>query len=462
MPAGGTRTQKLMRMDQPPPIAPLPKPDYPQIPDAVLENGLRVLAVEDFALPKVSLCLAWPTGRTSDSSGNLALTSLAIELLEEGTETRAARQIADLLDQLAIHYGTQVRMEQSQITLTVLARYLEPALDLLADLVLHPAFPEEELEKARKRWRSHLLSQRSQPAFLTRERSHAALYLSHPYSRVSFPVTHVEAADRGALRRAHRRLMAPKGALLAFSGAVKPDRATRLAERYLGRWRGDAPQPDRAPLPPVPESRRVLLVHRPHSVQARIMVAGRGLPRGHRDSTPLFLANQVLGGSASSRLFLNLREDKGYTYGAYSTMKWYRRDGVILAGADVRSDVAAESVVESLNEMERLRREPPGNRELNRCRAELAGRFIRVLETSDSVADLEVSRRLDGLPEEHYRNYVQRLQRVTPETIQETARTYMDPGRTVITVVADRSQVEKDLAQLGPVSVYDTDGNRLE
>ncbi len=451
-----------MRMDQPPPIAPLPKPDYPQIPDAVLENGLRVLAVEDFALPKVSLCLAWPTGRTSDSSGNLALTSLAIELLEEGTETRAARQIADLLDQLAIHYGTQVRMEQSQITLTVLARYLEPALELLADLVLHPAFPEEELEKARKRWKSHLLSQRSQPAFLTRERSHAALYLSHPYSRVSFPVTHVEAADRGALRRAHRRLMAPKGALLAFSGAVKPDRATRLAERYLGRWRGDAPQPDRAPLPPVPESRRVLLVHRPHSVQARIMVAGRGLPRGHRDSTPLFLANQVLGGSASSRLFLNLREDKGYTYGAYSTMKWYRRDGVILAGADVRSDVAAESVVESLNEMERLRREPPGNRELNRCRAELAGRFIRVLEISDSVADLEVSRRLDGLPEEHYRNYVQRLQRVTPETIQETARTYMDPGRTVITVVADRSQVEKDLAQLGPVSVYDTDGNRLE
>ncbi len=451
-----------MRMDQPPPIAPLPKPDYPEIPDAVLGNGLRVLTAGDFALPKVSLCLAWPTGRTSDSTGNLALTSLAFELLEEGTETRAARQIADLLDQLAIHYGTQVRMERSQLTLTVLARYLEPALELLADLVMHPAFPEEELEKARSRWRSHLLSQRSQPAFLARERTHAALYRGHPYSRVSFPVSHVEAADRDALCGVRRRLLAPKGALLAFSGAVNPDRATRLAKRYLGCWRGEVPQPDRAPLPPVPESRRVLLVHRPHSVQARIVVAGRGLPRGHRDSTPLFLANQILGGSASSRLFLNLREDKGYTYGAYSTLKSYRRDGVILIGADVRSDVAAESVVESLKEMERLRREPPGKRELNRGRAELAGRFIRFLETSDSAADLEVSRRLDGLPENYYRNYVQRLQQVTPDVIQETARTYMHPDRTVITVVADRSQVEKDLARLGPVSVYDTDGNRLD
>ena len=451
-----------MKTDQPPPIAPLPIPGYPEIPDAVLGNGLRVLTVEDSALPKVSVCLAWPMGRSSDSTQNLALTSLAVELLEEGTGTRDSRQISDLMDQLAIHYGTQVRMEQSQLTLTVLARYLEPALELLADLVLNPAFPQEELEKARSRWKSHLLSQRSQPVFLARERSHAALYRSHPYSRVSFPVSHVEAADRGALRGVHRRLLAPQGTLLAFSGAVQPDRATRLTERYLGRWTGEAPRQDPAPLPPAPGSRRVILVHRPHSVQARIVVASRGLPRGHRDGTRLFLANQVLGGSASSRLFLNLREDKGYTYGAYSTMRWYRRDGVILMGANVRSDVAAESLQETLKELERLRREPPGSRELNRCRAELTGRFIRVLETSDSVADLEVSRRLDGLPEDHYRNYVQRLQRVTPEKIRETARTYLDPGRTVITVVADRSQVEEDLARLGRVSVYDTDGNRLE
>ena len=296
------------------------------------------------------------------------------------------------MDQLAIHYGAQVRMEQSQVTLTVLARYLEPALELLADLVLHPAFPEGEVEKARSRWKSHLLSQRSQPVFLARERSHAALYRNHPYSRVSFPVAHVEAADRDALRGVHRRLLAPQGALLAFSGALQPDRATRLAERYLGSWRGEGPPHDREPLPPVPESRQVFLVHRPHSVQARIVVAGRGLPRGHRDGTPLFLANQVLGGSASSRLFLNLREEKGYTYGAYSTLRWYRRDGVILMGADVRSDVAAESVAESLKEMELLRREPPGTRELNRCRAELAGRFI------PRPGDLRFDRESGGQP----------------------------------------------------------------
>ena len=146
-------------------------------------------------------------------------------------------------------------MERSQLTLTVLDRYLEPALELLADLVLRPSFPEEELEKVRSRWRSHLLSQRSQPVFLARERSHAALYGSHPYSRVSFPVSHLEAADREALRGVHRRLLAPQGALLAFSGAVKAGPRHTPDRTLPGRLEGEGAATRSLPAaagPPIP------------------------------------------------------------------------------------------------------------------------------------------------------------------------------------------------------------------
>ena len=451
-----------MAINRPPAIGSLPKVAYPEIPDAVLGNGLRILSIEDHTLPKVSIQLAWPVGRTSCPSRNLALLNLAIDLLEEGTENRSSRQIADFLDQLSIHYGGQVWMEQSRLSLTVLSRYLESALELVSDLVLCPTFPEEELEKVKTRWRSYLLSQRSQPSFLAQERTYSGLYGSHPYSRVSVPADHLAAADREDVRGLYKQLLVPDGALLVVSGPVGLDRTVCLAERFLGQWKGNVFKPES--IPPIPELdlRRILLVHRPHSAQARILVAGKGLSRGHAAEVPLTVSNQVLGGGASARLFLNLREEKGYTYGAYSSLNSYRGDGVLLASADVRTDVAVESAEEILKEIERMSQGPPSSRELSRCQSELVGGFLRRMETPDSVASLEVNRRLDHLPEDHYRNYVVQLQGVTPQLVHETSQTYMDPARTIITVVADRSQVETDLARLGKLSVYDTEANRIE
>jgi predicted Zn-dependent peptidase len=173
------------------------------------------------------------------------------------------------------------------------------------------------------------------------------------------------------------------------------------------------------------------------------------------------VANQILGGGASSRLFLNLREEKGYTYGAYSRLKSYRSDGLFLAGASVKTEVTLECIEETLQEMEQLYEKPPGEEELARCQQELIGSFIRQMETPASVGALELDRRMHDLPEDYYSTFIPKVRSIGKESVVEMAQRFFDPQRLVITVVADRDRVESELAQLGELRVYDTDGNLI-
>ena len=435
--------------------------DYPTIPDVVLGNGLRVLVVEERRLPRISIKLTWPIGTAWNPDENLALAELSLDLLKEGTTSRSSVDIADFSDQLAIQYGEEVSMEQAHLSVSVLDQYVDQGMELLSDLVLRPTFPEQEFQKVRARWQSHVLAQRSQPDFLAEERAYRVLFRDHPYANVSIPPEHLAQAERDQIHDFYKALFGPDQALLVFAGSVSLEQATILAERYLGEWeRREAPS---LSYPSVPKLDRlqVSLVHRPHSAQAVISVGTKALPRNHADAIPLQLANQVLGGGGSSRLFLNLREEKGYTYGAYSSLRSYRREGLLLATANVRSEVCAEAVQETLAEMERMRQEPPEVKELQRCLSERVGAFIRRMESPASVGLLEISRRLHDLSEDYYRTYLPKLKEVTAEKVLETARAYIDPSRALVTVVADREHVEEKLRELGNLTVYDTEGITL-
>ena len=434
---------------------------YPQIPQGVLSNGLRVLVVPDDQLPRISVKLAFPVGRVCNPDENLALVQLAVELFDKGTATRSASEISGFLDQWAMELEKEVVMEHSLLALTVLENYLEPALELLSDLILNPTFPEEELEKLKTRWKSDLIDERSQPGFLAEERVFQALYPGHPYSKVSIPMEHLEKAERSAVRAIHARLFVPGSALLLFAGPIDLDRATHLASRFFGTWRPKLSTPVEYPQPPSIEKRLVCLVHRPHSVQSKILAAGRTLPKTHPLAIPLKVMNQVLGGGASARLFLNLREEKGYTYGAYSFLKTYLHDGVLLAGANVKTEAASDSIQEIFKEIEGLCQTSPGEQELTRCQAELTGALIRQMETPASVGGLELLRQLYRLPVDYYQTFISAVRSVTAKTILDTARDLLDPQRFVVSVVADRNHVESDLRQLGELRVYDTWGNPL-
>ena len=448
------------------PTPPLPEParniSYPKIAERQLSNGLGVIVIREDHLPKVSVKLALPVGRVHNPDRNLALLQLAVELIKEGTHQRSSREISELMDQLAIHYESDLSLENVLLSFEVLENHREPALELFSDMVCHPSFPEEELDRLKVRWRSNLLDQRSQPGFLAQERIFHSLYPGHPYAKFSIPIQHLESAQRDTTEEIYRSHFLPGEALLIFAGPIDLDQATRLADRFFGGWeRQVVAGPEYPPLQPI-EGRSLYLVHRPHSVQSKIVVAIRAVPRAHPDAVPLKIVNQILGGGASARLFLNLRETKGYTYGAYSRLQTYRHDGSFLLEASVKADVTSESIQEFLSELDRMQAEPlPSQEELGRCQNELTGAFLRQTERADSVAEMELIRRLYQLPENYYQTFLPTVRAVTVERILEMSRHFLDPQKVLIAVVADRTLVEKDLTAFGEVRVYDTEGNPI-
>ncbi len=449
------------RLTTPPPLKTPRNATFPRIPEDRLDNGLRVLVVPDHRLPRVEIQLAWPVGRVNDKEENRALLSLAVDLLDKGTQSRSAWEFASELDRFAIQWDTEIGMESTFVEVAVLQEHLDRAMELVAQALIEPVFPEAELKKLQARLSSSLVSQRTQPSFLARERFYESLFPSHPYRRISLPPSDVQKSDRNAVKSAYQSQFSPAHATLVLAGPVSLDQARALARRHLGGWTNTVPRPARPSTAEGLTATLVRLVHRPHSVQSRIAVGGTAPCRSEPDFLAFRLANQVLGGSGSSRLFLNLRERRGYTYGAYSSLSTYRKNALYMAAADVRSDATAHAIEETLDEIAGMRAAAPQVEELSRANAELIGAFARQLQTPDAIGSLELTRRLQGLPGDHYRTLVSRIESVTADQVWEAARERFNPGRVVITVVGDRDKLETELGGFGPLEVYDNDGERI-
>ncbi len=434
---------------------------YPEIPDQQLSNGLRILVVPDDRLPQMFLTLVLPAGRVSNPDDNLALVSLTAEMVKNGTHSRSAQDISDFVDRRAIEYQSEVLMEHSFLSMTFLEDQMEPAFELLTDMVSNANFPEDELEKTKVRWKSDLIDQRSQPSFLANECTFRMFYPHHPYAKVSMTAEHLEQTQRESVQETYQHHYGPGNAHLLMAGPFDGNRAVELGNRFLGSWANGKTPSVSYPRPADLDGRFVCLIHRPHSVQSQILVAGRTLPRLDPDAIALKVTNQVLGGGASARLFLNLREQKGYTYGAYSRLKSYRYDGLFMAGASVKTEVTRESIEEIFKELEGLRERLPEEKELERCQQELIGSFIRQMETPASIGVLELDRRIHELPTDFYRNFIPEIRGVTAEKVVEMARRFFDPNRSVVTVVADRERVEEELRGIGELRVYDINGTPL-
>jgi len=447
--------------NQPPVAAGIQTVDYPAIPETLLPNGLLVLTIEDSRFPIVSVQVGFPVGRVHNTDQNLSLLQLAVESAKDGTTSRTARQIADQMDHWAIQYSSDLFMESTLHAIRVLEKHLERALDILSDVLLRPVFPEEELDKTRARWASILQAQRSQPEFLATERAYLTCFEGHPYAKNTIPLDHLLEATREGVRQSYAANYGPRGAILLFAGAITHDRSVEMARRFFGDWDSASAEPVTYPSLPDLSSKRVLLVDRPKSVQTRILVALRALAVTDPDMIALRVANQVMGGGASARLFLKLREEKGYTYGAYSRLKSYKHGGLILAGAGVRSDVTRESVDDLLQELTMMATGLPSEEELSRSRSEIIGAFIRQMETPTSIGGLELRRRLCGLPDDHYRTLPSRVQDVTPEKVREVSSRILEENRPAIIAVGDRQVIENQVNHLGEVEVFTALGQKI-
>jgi zinc protease len=450
-------TPTLDRSAIPAPAA-TPAVDFPEIERRTLANGLPVLIVERQDLPLVVMQLVVNTGSTAEPKGRAGLASLTAAMLDEGTTKRSALQIADEIDFLGANLSTGAGYDASYVILNTLRRNLEPALDVFADIVTQPAFPTREIARVRNERLTSILEELDRPTVVAEQQFATRIYgPNHPYGwPTQGTAVTVPGINGSQIREFYRTYYRPNNAHLIVVGNVSAAEIMPMLERALGGWQ-QAPVPAVSePAAPAPQAgTRVYLIDKPGAAQSEIRIGHLGVPRSSEDYFPLLVMNSILGGQFSSRINLNLREDKGYTYGARSSFSMRRQAGPFVASAGVQTPSTKESVVEFMKELEGIRGAIPiTDEEVEFAKAGIVLAEPRRQETNEQVAGRVQELVLYDLPLDYFDTYTQRVQAVTRTDVERVAREYLNPEQFAIVVVGDRSTVEAGLRELPyPVEV---------
>jgi predicted Zn-dependent peptidase len=377
-------------------------------------------------------------------------------MLIRGTAKRSAQNFALESEKRGSLIDAKAGPDATSLIASSLNKYASPVLDLLSDAVRNPAFGEDQLEKLRRLALSGLEAQKQQPAALLSKLVSKLVYGAHPYGQVSSPES-VKSISREDLVAFHKLHFHPNNATLAIVGDVAQADVMALVEKFFGTWeKAEVPPPPQPGLPAL-KGRTVHLVDRPGSVQSNIAVCRVGPPRNTPDLPEVLVLTATLGGGASGRLYQNLRETHGWTYGAYSAFDPRKIGGSFEATAETRNEVTAPAILEILKEIDRIRTEPVPEAELSLQREYNVGNYLLSLEKSDRTAQRVQDIDLYGLPADFYKTYARRMGTVSPALLQKTAQTHLDATDTVIVVVGEAKEVRGALEAIGPVTVYDTD-----
>jgi zinc protease len=434
---------------------PAPAASFPEYKDITLPNGLRVFFIQDDRRPMVTFRLLIKSGTSSDGA-KPGTASLAASMLIRGTAKRSAQNFALESEKLGSLIDAKAGPDATALIASSLNKYASPVLDLLSDAVRNPAFGEDQLDKLRRLALSGLEAQKQQPAALLSKLVSKLVYGAHPYGQVSSPES-VKSISRTDLVEFHKLHFHPNNATLAIVGDVAQADVLALVEKFFGSWeKAEVPLPPQPALPAL-KSRTVHLVDRPGSVQSNIAVCRVGPPRNTPDLPEVLVLTATLGGGASGRLYQNLRETHGWTYGAYSAFDPRKIGGSFEATAETRNEVTAPAILEMLKEIDRIRTEPVPEAELSLQREYNVGNYLLSLEKSDRTAQRVQDIDLYGLPPDFYKTYARRMGTVSPVLLQKTAQTHLDATDTLIVVVGEAKEVRGALEAIGPVTVYDTD-----
>lgn len=444
-----------------PPTAPPPRPfKLPTITSYKLDNGLQVQLIEDHRVPFLTMALGIKAGSTYDPKDKLGLAEMTADMLNEGTASKKSKEIADETDFIGGGLKAVSDFDFTIVSGSALSKYSDRLVDLLSEIVFHPTFPEEELKLAKTNLTQALAMKRSEPDFLVEERFNKVVFGDHPYSVVAPTPQTIENIARKDLQEFHDSHYLPNQATLVIVGDFDAAHLKQQIESKFGTsiWKsGTMPVVQMPPLPKQ-NGRKIYLVDRPGSVQSSIKLGNVAISKTDPDYFPVALANQILGGAAHSRLFLNIREQKGYTYGAYSSVSAHRQPGPFSAEAGVRTEVTAPSLEEFLYELNRIRDVKVSDKELKDAKTYLVGSFQLGLETQAGLAQRLLELKLYDLPDNYLETYADKVMAVTPDQIRKVARRVIDNNNIVISVVGDASKIKQDLQYFAPVEIYDTSG----
>ena len=440
------------------------KVTLPKAYETKLSNGLQVIVLEQHKLPNFTMQMVILSGGLSDTADQRGAAQYTASLLREGTKTRNSRQIAEQIESLGA--GLVASSSLSSLTSTVTAAGLtenfDRIMELFADVILNPSFPADELNKLKTRALAQLRSQRAQPGFLANEMFAKVMYGSHPASKVSLTAEEIEKLRPEGLQKFHAANYKPNNAMFAIVGDVKPAEIVARLEKAFGSWQRGEVAATIVPKANETGPAKIYLINRVGSVQTNLMLGNLSIERTDPDYFALDVMNQVLGGGASSRLFLNLREDKGYTYGAYSGVSALKYRGTFRASTEVRTDATKGSMDELMYELKRIRDEKVAQEEFDRAKRTIVGGFALQLESPGALLNNIITRKIYGLPADYWDTYPQKIAAITQDDVQRVARKYLDLSRLQIVAVGDASKISDVLKQYGPVEVYDTEGRPVK
>ncbi|HYL12675.1 MAG TPA: pitrilysin family protein [Terriglobales bacterium] len=430
-----------------------------------LSNGLTVLLVEQHKLPVVAAHLVVLTGSDANPVSKPGLASFTAAMLSEGTNHRGAPQIADDAAQIGSSVASTSTSDFSSVSIRVLRQNLAPALDLLSDVSMNPKFDPVEIERIRKQRLTDILQIKDEPVRLAVGAFLKEVYgPGHPYGYREVGTAESNASiAREDMVNFWKKGYVPGNSALVLAGDLTTEEARTLAERYFGNWKGDT---SKHMPPPVDAktSKTIYIVDKPAAPQTFVLAGGVGVPRSSPDYVPIEVMNNALGGLFSSRINMNLREEHGYTYGAFSVFLYRRGPGIFGAGGGIRTDVTAPAVGEIFKELERIRSAPLTADELKLAKdsfsLSLAGLFETSERTARTVGDLFTY----DLPLDYYQVLPAKINAVGSEDVQRVATRYVHPDTSIVVAVGDRNKIEPELKKLslGPIEMIDYDGNPVK
>ena len=441
--SGAFAATPVLPKDLPAYAADKPLP-IPAIAKKTLENGMTVWVVPREGVPRVDYVLAFKgAGLSADDAAQPGFASTLAGMLSEGTDQHDSKAIAETAQSYGGTVGAYATTDGLSVAANAVASKAAPMLELLAEIARTPSFPEKEVALAKANALQGLKAAEAQPGYRAERAILAAVYGDHPYARTQPTEAAINAITREQLDVAYQARLRPENALLVVTGRIAEEQAFELAEKAFGDWKAVSKAPAPVAAPATAAKPSFVHLNRVGSVQSSLRIGRPAIEATHADYVPLRLTSTLLGGGFSSRLMQNLREDKGYTYGASVSMRAQSAGGALIASADVRNEVTGAAVAEFLSEFKKIGSEPVSTAELDMNKRYVAGGYLISNQLQGAVAGTLASNWLVGLPPEFLGEFVPKIRAVDAKQVQAIGQKYFAPGELSIVVVGDKAVVEQ-------------------
>jgi len=438
------------------------KVKFPKPTESKLKNGMDLLVLEEHRSPTISVEIHMPGSRLNDPREFEAVGGATTSIMRLGTTTKDSKQIAERIAELGAGLGVGGGERDFVLQFSTLTENLDAVLDLAMDILFNPSFPQDEIDKWKNQQLASITQVRAQPSFLSTERFAALMYPDDGRAQVAPSADSVKKVTRDLIIEYYKKHFQPDGGYVAVIGDTTPKQIAAKLDKVLGTWNGPSTKPPDLVLPAQIAEKKIYLINRDNSVQTTFYMGNHAIDRVSPDYFAVTVLNRVLGGGPASRLFRNIREEKGYTYGISSGFSSTHYFNHFAVQTSVRTEVTGPALEEILKEFRDIRERPVPEDELTNAKRALIANFALSTESAGTGLRNTVTVRDYGLPADYWDTYAEKISAVTAEDIQRVARKYVPVDNLQVIAVGDASKIREALAKFGPIEEWDSEGHKIK